>query len=114
MAQVRRWPHGGWGWFERGDDEDVANGFEVSQITPLGGYGSFTERIAGQRMALGVNTKVNVMALAAFYLPGFHRDATWHCLTRVARITPCIGAPAREKATSLMDRGGAAPSRRPT
>jgi peptide/nickel transport system substrate-binding protein len=48
-------------------DAGVANGFEVSQITPLGGYGSFAERIAGQLRGIGVNTKVNVMERAAFY-----------------------------------------------
>jgi len=48
-------------------DAGFASGFEVSQITPLGGYTSFAERIAGQLRAIGVNTKVNVMERAAFY-----------------------------------------------
>jgi peptide/nickel transport system substrate-binding protein len=48
-------------------DAGFASGFEVSQITPLGGYGSFAERIAGQLKAVGINTKVNVMERAAFY-----------------------------------------------
>jgi peptide/nickel transport system substrate-binding protein len=45
----------------------VPNGFEVSQVTPLGGYTSFAERIAGQLRAVGINTRVNVMERAAFY-----------------------------------------------
>jgi peptide/nickel transport system substrate-binding protein len=48
-------------------DAGVANGFEVSQITPLGGYASFAERIASQLKGVGINTKVNVMERAAFY-----------------------------------------------
>jgi peptide/nickel transport system substrate-binding protein len=48
-------------------DAGVANGFEVSQITPLGGYATFAERITGYLRAIGVNTKVNVMERAAFY-----------------------------------------------
>jgi peptide/nickel transport system substrate-binding protein len=45
----------------------VASGIEVSQITPLGGYTSFAERIASQLLAVGIKTKVNVMERAAFY-----------------------------------------------
>ena len=45
----------------------VPNGFEVSQITPLGGYTTFAERISGYLRGIGVNTKVNVMERAAFY-----------------------------------------------
>jgi peptide/nickel transport system substrate-binding protein len=48
-------------------DAGFANGFEVSQLTPLPPYSSFAERIVSQLRAIGVNTKVNMMERAAFY-----------------------------------------------
>ena len=45
----------------------VANGFEISQLTPLPPYTSFAERIVGYFRAIGVNTRVNTMERAAFY-----------------------------------------------
>jgi peptide/nickel transport system substrate-binding protein len=45
----------------------VPNGFEVSQVTPLGGYGSYAERVVSQLRPIGINTKVNIMERAAFY-----------------------------------------------
>ena len=45
----------------------VANGFEVSQITPLPPYASFAERVVGNLRSIGVNTKVNIMERGAFY-----------------------------------------------
>jgi peptide/nickel transport system substrate-binding protein len=45
----------------------VPNGFEVLQLTPLGGYASYAERTVSQLRAIGVNTKVNIMERAAFY-----------------------------------------------
>jgi len=45
-----------------------ANGFEVSQITPLPPYGSWAERVASQlRAALNVKTQVNSLERGAFY-----------------------------------------------
>jgi ABC-type transport system substrate-binding protein len=48
-------------------DAGFPNGFEVSQFSPLGGYGSYAERIVSQLRAVGINTKVNIMERAAFY-----------------------------------------------
>jgi peptide/nickel transport system substrate-binding protein len=45
----------------------VASGFEISQLTPLGGYASFAERVVGYLRAIGITTRVNTMERAAFY-----------------------------------------------
>jgi len=45
----------------------VPNGFDVSQITPLGGYTSWAERLASQLRTIGVKTQVNVLERGAFY-----------------------------------------------
>jgi ABC-type transport system substrate-binding protein len=45
----------------------VANGFEISQITPLPPYTSFAERISGYLRAVGITVKVNTLERAAFY-----------------------------------------------
>jgi len=53
-----------------------ANGFEVSQLTPLPPYTSFAERVVGNLRAIGITTKVNTMERGAFYealAPGANR-----------------------------------------
>jgi peptide/nickel transport system substrate-binding protein len=45
----------------------VANGFEISHLTPLPPYTSFAERVVGNLRAIGITTKVNTMERAAFY-----------------------------------------------
>ena len=45
----------------------VANGFEISQLTPLPPYTSFAERIGGYLRAVGITVKVNTLERAAFY-----------------------------------------------
>jgi ABC-type transport system substrate-binding protein len=48
-------------------DAGVANGFEVSKLTPLGGYDSWGERLVTQLRAIGVKTQLNILERAAFY-----------------------------------------------
>ena len=45
----------------------MADGFEVSQITPLPPNTSWAERVATQLRAININTKVNMMERGAFY-----------------------------------------------
>jgi peptide/nickel transport system substrate-binding protein len=45
----------------------VPNGFEVSKLTPLGGYDSWGERLVTQLRAVGIKTQLNIMERAAFY-----------------------------------------------
>jgi peptide/nickel transport system substrate-binding protein len=45
----------------------VAEGFEVSKITPLPPYSSWAERIASQLRAINIRTQVNNMERGAFY-----------------------------------------------
>jgi peptide/nickel transport system substrate-binding protein len=48
-------------------DAGFANGFEVSQLTPLPPYTSFAERVLGNLRQIGISTKINTMERAAFY-----------------------------------------------
>jgi len=57
-------------------DAGVANGFEISTVTPLPPYFSWAERLVSQLRAVGIKSQVNTMERGAFYermMPGPNR-----------------------------------------
>jgi ABC-type transport system substrate-binding protein len=48
-------------------DAGVAEGFEISNITPLPPYFSWAERLVSQLRAIGIKSQVNTMERGAFY-----------------------------------------------
>jgi len=48
-------------------DAGVADGFEISLLSPLPPYFSWGERLVGQLRAVGIKTNLNTMERAAFY-----------------------------------------------